>query len=58
MRRSKREQKQIRENIIRAVRVTLGIARIVAAFIFFTQKSDKQIEYFDAPNNPDTENIA
>lgn len=41
-----------------AVRVTLGIALIVAAFIFFTQKSDKQIEYFDAPNNPDTENIA
>ena len=58
MRLSKREQKQIRDNIIMVVRVTLGIALIVAAFIFFTQKSDKQIEYFDAPNNPDTENIA
>lgn len=58
MRRSKREQKQIRDNIIMVVRVTLGIALIVAAFIFFTQKSDKQMQYFDAPNNPETENIA
>ena len=58
MRRSKREQKQIKDNIIMVVRVTLGIALIVAAFIFFTQKSDKQMQYFDAPNNPETENIA
>ena len=58
MRRSKREQKQIRDNIIMVVRVTLGIALIVAAFIFFTQKSDKQMQYFDTPNNPETENIA